>query len=282
MLQLQLALLGTTQQLGLSLQLTLLDEKIDEHRDLRSKHVRIERLEHVVNGAHRVALEYVRLLLVDGAQEDDRYRARSLTRLDDLGHLEAVHARHLYVEQNRGEVQNQYLLESFGSRVGANENLPQRLEDRFQREKILCTIVDEEDVRALIRLCAGPGGIARGYAHRPIDRHTLVLLPAFTLAPSLLSWISRRASFLSGTTSAVGTSSIAALGMIGISAVLGSCTSARPPRFTMCASPRAPSSFAPVKTTPIAADPYASPADANVTSIDGRLNLTGSSTLSDR
>ena len=124
MLQLQLTLLGIAQQLGLSLQLTLFDEKIDEHCDFRSQHIRIERLEHVVNGAHRVTLEYVRLLLVDGAEEDDRYRARSLTRLDDLGHLEAVHARHLYVEQNRGEVQNQYLLESFGSRVGANEDLP--------------------------------------------------------------------------------------------------------------------------------------------------------------
>ena len=43
----------------------------------------------------------------------------------------------------------------------------------------------------------------------------------------------------------------------------------------MLARPRAPSSFAPVNTTPIAPGPYVVAAESNRTSIDGRLYLTG-------
>ena len=50
--QLELALLGIAQQLGLALQFPLLHEEIDEHRDLRPQHIGIEWLEDVVDGAH--------------------------------------------------------------------------------------------------------------------------------------------------------------------------------------------------------------------------------------
>jgi len=43
------------------------------------------------------------------------------------------------------------------------------------------------------------------------------------------------------------------------------------------ARPAAPSSFAPVRTIPIARSPYASAAVSNITSIDGRANCTASS-----
>ena len=46
----------------------------------------------------------------------------------------------------------------------------------------------------------------------------------------------------------------------------------------MRTSPRTPSWFAPVSTSPAHRAPYASAADSNKTSIDGRLKLTGSST----
>ena len=104
MLQLQLAFLGFAQQLRLPLQLPLFGEEIHEHRHLRAQHIGIEGLEHVIDGPHRVSLEDVRVFLADGAEEDDRDRARPLTRLDDLRDLEAVHAWHLHVEENRREI----------------------------------------------------------------------------------------------------------------------------------------------------------------------------------
>jgi hypothetical protein len=46
--------------------------KVDEHRDFDLQHDRIDRLEHVVDRAHRVAAHQVLGLLVDRRQEDDR------------------------------------------------------------------------------------------------------------------------------------------------------------------------------------------------------------------
>ena len=125
-LELELALLGIAKQLALPLQLPLLEEKIDEHRDLRSQHIGVERLEDVVDGTHRVALEHIRVFFADRAQKDDRDRARSLARLDDLGHLEAVHARHLHVQKHHREIEGQHLPEGLGSRARAHEHLAER------------------------------------------------------------------------------------------------------------------------------------------------------------
>ena len=146
MLELQLALLSFTELIGLALDLALLQIEIHEHRDLRAEHIGIEGLEHVVHGTHRVSLEHVRVFLVDGAQEDDRDRARPLARLDDLRDLEAVHARHLHIQKDRREIFAEHVLERFGTRVGANQALTQRLENRFEREQILRPVVHEEKV----------------------------------------------------------------------------------------------------------------------------------------
>ncbi len=55
----------------------------------------------------------------------------------------------------------------------------------------------------------------------------------------------------------------------------GPARSRRPPRRASARSPSAPSALAPVRTTPIAAGPYASAADSKSTSIDGRRELHG-------
>jgi len=150
MLELELALLAVAQKVALPLDLALLEIEIHEHRHLRSQHVGVEGLEHVVHRAHRVTLEDVRVFLADRAQEDDRDGSRFLARLDDLRDLEAVHTRHLDVEQDHGEFLAQHPLQSFRPRVGANQILAELLENRFEREKIFRSIVDEEDVDALV------------------------------------------------------------------------------------------------------------------------------------
>jgi hypothetical protein len=88
------ALLAHAQGRGLPVQL-------DEGRDLRAQHVGVVRLEDVVDRAHRVAAEDLLALLVDGGQEDDRDARGALAALDELRRLEAVHPRHLDVEQDR-------------------------------------------------------------------------------------------------------------------------------------------------------------------------------------
>ena len=78
--------------------------ELEEDADLGAQDGRVVRLEDVVDGAGRVAAEDVVALLADRGHEDDRHRARALAALDQLGGLEAVHARHLHVEQHDGEV----------------------------------------------------------------------------------------------------------------------------------------------------------------------------------
>jgi len=146
MAQLELAPLALAQQLVLQLDLLLLAIEIDEDADLRAQDIGLERLEHVVHRADRVALEDVRLLLADRGQEDDRDVARPLTGLDQARRVEAVHARHLDVEQDDRELTRQQVLERLFARIGADQRLRERLEDRFERQQVLRAIVDEQDV----------------------------------------------------------------------------------------------------------------------------------------
>ena len=148
--QLQLAFFRFPQQLRLALQLSLFDEQVHEHRDLRAQHIRIEGLEHVIDGAHRIALEDISVFLADGAEENDRNGARSLARLDDLGYLEAVHPRHLHVEQNRRELPFQHAAQRVGARIGANQSLTERLQNPLQRQEILRSIVHDENLDRLV------------------------------------------------------------------------------------------------------------------------------------
>jgi hypothetical protein len=78
--------------------------ELDERRDLRAQDVRVVRLEDVVHRADLVSAEHLLALLVDRGQEDDRDLRGPLAALDELGRLEAVHARHLDVQQDRGVV----------------------------------------------------------------------------------------------------------------------------------------------------------------------------------
>ena len=71
---------------------------------------------------------------------------RPLALLDQLRGLEAVEARHLDVEQDRRansslEQPPQRLL----ARGGADELVPERLEDRLEREQVLGPVVDQQD-----------------------------------------------------------------------------------------------------------------------------------------
>ena len=123
--------------------------EVDEHGHLRPQDVRVEGLHQIVDGSGSVALEDVLGVLRDRGQEDDRNVPRPLALLDQLGGLEAVHARHLHVEQDRGEFIVQQVAQRLFARLDTDELLAQRLEDRLEREEVLRPIVDQEQLRLL-------------------------------------------------------------------------------------------------------------------------------------
>ena len=156
--------------------------QVDEDRHLRPQHLGVERLEHVVDGADRVAAEDLLLLLVDRGQEDDRDVLGLRPLLDHLGGLEAVHVRHLDVEQDHREVVMQQPLERLLAGPRLDHVDRQRVEHRAQRQQVLRLVVDDQDVGLAPRahrlrvLRALPHELDRAPARsRPIGEHAVGL-----------------------------------------------------------------------------------------------------------
>ena len=106
--------------------------------------MRVERLHQIVDRAGSIALEDVLGVLGDRGQEDDRYVPRALELLDQLRGLEAVHARHLDVEQDHGVLVVEQASQRLFARLDADELLAQRLEDRLERQQVLRPVVDQQ------------------------------------------------------------------------------------------------------------------------------------------
>ena len=144
--------LALSHQLGPALQLHVLAVEIDEHRDLRTQDLRVERLEEIVDCAGRIAAKNVMLLLRDRGEEDDRDRTRLLPLSDQPGSLEAVELGHLDVEQDHGDVVQEQPAERLLAGPREDEILAERLEDRLQRDEVLMLVVDKEDVRLVVHV----------------------------------------------------------------------------------------------------------------------------------
>ena len=69
--QLHLALLTLAKQRFLRRDIALFDVQVDKGCHFGTKNLRLERLEQIIDRANRIPLEYVRLLLADGREEDD-------------------------------------------------------------------------------------------------------------------------------------------------------------------------------------------------------------------
>ena len=228
----QLGELPGREQLGLRADLLVLLPQLDEDVDLRAQDLRVERLEDVVDRADLVPAEDVAILLREGGQEDNRDHARALALLDHLGDLEAVEVGHLDVEQDDREVVAvEQDAQRFRARSRVHELVAERLEDRAQRDQVLRAVVDEQQ---------------RGHQ-------------AWTFAVPQSSTSSCAISAVRATR-APGTAAIAASGISSRVASAGSWTIAVPPSSNTRASPCAPSSFAPVKTTPTQRSRYDSAA----------------------
>jgi hypothetical protein len=136
---------GVAHQLVAAAQLAAVAVEVGEDLHLGPQHQRVEGLEQVVDGARLVAGEDLGQVALGRGQEDDRDVARPLTGLDQLGGLDAVHARHLDVEQDHREVADEHLAQRLLAGVGLDDVDAQRLQDGLQRDAVLAPVVDEQD-----------------------------------------------------------------------------------------------------------------------------------------
>jgi hypothetical protein len=129
-----------------ALQLAALPEQLAQHRDFRTQDLRYHRHEHVVHCAEVVAADAVQIGDVHGGHEDDRrlFVARML--MDEAGRLEAVHARHVDVEQDDGEFHFHQARQRLRAGRGAHHVFAEFAQDRFVAEQAAGLIVDEQDV----------------------------------------------------------------------------------------------------------------------------------------
>src|SRR5262249_9737960 len=120
-------------------------EQLDEHLDLGAQHLGHDRREDVIDGAQLVALGGVHLV-GEGGDEDDGRVGGLLAAADERGRLQAVHARHVDVEQDDGEVLFQHAAQRLLAGARKDEVLPQLAQDGLHDEQLLRQIIDDQDV----------------------------------------------------------------------------------------------------------------------------------------
>ena len=123
---------------------TLLRRISGHHRDV-----------HVVDGAGLVALEPVELGDVHAGHEDDRDGFEARVIVNQRRGLEAVHARHLHVEQHHREFLLHERFERFEAGIHRHEVVAQRLEDGAVRQQPRRLVVHQQDVGGIVAVRNG-------------------------------------------------------------------------------------------------------------------------------
>jgi hypothetical protein len=137
--------LGRPQGLLLAADAQGLAEQVDEHRHLGPDDVGVERLDQVVDRAHRVAaVDEVEIGPV-GGQEQDGDVLRGLALAHEGRGLEAVHGGHHHVQQDAGELLAQQQAQGLAARLGGDDAVVGALQDPGEREQVLPVVVDHQD-----------------------------------------------------------------------------------------------------------------------------------------
>ena len=124
--------------------------QLDKHRDFRSQHFGNDGLEEEVDRAEVVTAEQVFIALVPG-QKQNRRVPGTRAAADQLGCLEAVHVRHLDIQQHRRELILQQIAQRLGSGIGEDQIFAERIQGGFQGHQILGRIIDQQDLDLLAR-----------------------------------------------------------------------------------------------------------------------------------
>ncbi len=104
----------------------------------------IQRLVHEIHRAALVTLEGVIELATGGADEDDGDLLGALGAAHQLGQLEAVHARHLHIEDGQCELVTQQQLQCLLGRFGLMNPYAGRLQQRVQSQQVLRQVIDDQ------------------------------------------------------------------------------------------------------------------------------------------
>ena len=72
-----------------------------------------------------------------------------------LGQLEAVHARHLHIENGQGELMSQQQLQRLLGRFGLVHPDARRLQQRIQSQQVLRQVIDDEQVHLVVTVGHG-------------------------------------------------------------------------------------------------------------------------------
>jgi hypothetical protein len=109
----------------------------------------VERLGDVVDGAEAVTAQAVHVVGVRGGDEDDRRRARAFLAGEQRRGLEAVHVRHLHVEQDQRELVVERRREHFVAGCRFDKIGVDAGEDAPDRDEVGPVIVGDEDLGAM-------------------------------------------------------------------------------------------------------------------------------------
>ncbi len=123
-------------------------EQLHKDGDFRTQHERFERLDDVIDSAHRIAMEHMIRLAIDRRQEYDRDSLRSFPLSNDMGGLIAIDAGQENIQQYDGELVAQQMPERLLTRPRPN-HFGDVLDNRFDNQKIVLVIVDGEYPRAI-------------------------------------------------------------------------------------------------------------------------------------
>ena len=125
--------------------------QVDEDLDLGPQDLRNDRRNHEIDGAQRVPLGRADFVSVVRGDEDDRHMRGPFPAANQLGRLQAVHSRHVDVEEDDGELVLQHLPERLLARIRGDEVLAELLENRAVDDVLVGAIVDEKNVRPVLR-----------------------------------------------------------------------------------------------------------------------------------
>ena len=125
--------------------------QLDEHRHLRPQNLRNHRDAHVIDCTDLVAADAIEIRGVDGSDEDDRRLGEARMFANQGGGLEAVHAWHVDVQQNDGNLFLQQDFEGLISRPGAQQILAKPRQHRLVSEQLLRLIVHQKYVERVGR-----------------------------------------------------------------------------------------------------------------------------------
>jgi len=157
---------------GLARDAALQDVQLHEHAHLGAQHLGHHRRRDVVDRAQRVAARGLHLVGVRGDEDDGRVRG-ALVAADQRGRLEAVHVRHVDVQQDHGEVAPQDLAQRVRARTREHDVLVQIGQHRLEHQQLLRQVVDDQDVGAVGRLGQrAPQAGRRGDGGRGAQRHS--------------------------------------------------------------------------------------------------------------